>query len=61
MNVTYPLFETFSLIDHDGMQQLKSSLGVFVPPRISVARRDYFPIGRWRAPMSGDSSNRSDR
>ena len=38
----YPLFETFSLIDHDGMQQVKSSLGVFVPPRISVASRDYF-------------------
>ena len=38
----YPLFETFSLIDRDGMQKLKSSLGVFVPPRISVASRDYF-------------------
>ena len=33
----YPLFETFSLIDRAGMQKLKASLGVFVPPRISVA------------------------
>ena len=38
----YPLFESFSLIDRSGMQKIKSSLGVFVPPRISVARRDYF-------------------
>jgi hypothetical protein len=48
----YPLFETFSLIDRDGMQQLKSSLGVFVPPRISVARRDYFV--HWQVPRRNE-------
>lgn len=38
----YPLRETFSMIGRDGMQQLESSLGVFVPPRISVASLEYF-------------------
>ncbi|MEO8260735.1 MAG: cache domain-containing protein [Acidobacteriota bacterium] len=48
----YPLFETFSLIDRSGMQKLKGSLGVFVPPRVSVARREYF--NHWQIPRPNE-------
>src|SRR5207244_2160366 len=38
----YPDFESFALIDENGLQQQKMTLGSFVTPRIPVDERQYF-------------------
>ena len=38
----YPFFESFSLMGEKGRQQRKMSVGSFVTPLVSVARRAYF-------------------
>ncbi len=48
----YPFFQSFSLIGANGRQQQKMSLGSFVTPLVSVARRAYFrqwKAGHWEA------------
>ena len=46
----YPDFESFSLIDVDGEQRQKMTLGSFVTPRISVDDREYFI--HWTTPVT---------
>lgn len=57
----YPEFESFSLIDENGEQRQKMTLGSFVTPLISVDDREYSSIGRRRRPARQPSSSRSNR
>lgn len=48
----YPFFDSFSLIDEQGLQQWKVAMGPFVTPRISVRSREYF--AHWRLKSSSE-------
>jgi len=47
---SYPDFESFSLIDENGEQRQKMTLGSFVTPRIFVDDREYFI--HWTTPVA---------
>lgn len=50
----YPDFESFSLIDENGEQRQKMTLGSFVTPRISVDDREYFI--HWTTPVAATTA-----
>src|SRR5262245_3236651 len=50
----YPDFESFSLIDENGKQRQKMTLGSFVTPRILVNDREYFI--HWTTPVADSAA-----